>query len=53
MKRHELSLDQKILLIKDNNDGNGLSVRKLAEKYSVSKSSVANILTRRAEYEND
>ncbi len=43
MKRHELSLEQKILLIKDNNAGNGLSIRKLAKKYSISKSSVANI----------
>ena len=53
MKRHELSLEQKILLIKDNNDGNGLSIRKLADKYSISKSSVANILTRREEYQQD
>ncbi|CAM4833278.1 unnamed protein product [Rotaria magnacalcarata] len=53
MKRHELTLDQKILLIKDSNDGNGLSVRKLPEKYSISKSSAASILTRRAEYQND
>ena len=53
MKRHELPLEQKILLIKDNNDGNGLSIRKLADKYSVSKSSVANILTRREEYQQD
>ena len=43
MKRHELTLDQKILFIKDSNAGNGLSVRKLAEKYSVFKSSAANI----------
>ncbi|CAF2152261.1 unnamed protein product [Rotaria magnacalcarata] len=53
MKRHELTLDQKILLIKDSNDDSGLSVRKSAEKYSISKSSAANILTRRAEYQND
>ena len=53
MKRHELSLEQKIQLIKDNNNGNGLSIRKLAEKYSISKSSAANILTRTEEYQND
>ncbi|CAF0924554.1 unnamed protein product [Rotaria sordida] len=53
MKRHELSLEQKILLIKDNNGGNGFSIRTLAEKYSISKSSVADILNRREEYEHD
>jgi transcriptional regulator with XRE-family HTH domain len=53
MKRHELSLEQKVLLIKDNSDGHGLSIRKLADKYSISKSSVANILTRRDEYQQD
>jgi hypothetical protein len=53
MKRHELPLEQKILLIKDNNDGDGLSIRKLAEKYSISKSSAANILAHREEYESD
>jgi hypothetical protein len=39
----ELTLDQKILFIKDSNGSNGLSVHKLAEKYLVSKSSAANI----------
>lgn len=53
MKRHELTLEQKVSLINDNSDGNGLSIRKLAEKYAVSKSSVANILNRRAEYQLD
>ena len=53
MKRHELSLEQKISLIKDNNNGNGLSIRTLANNYSVSKSSVANILTRAEEYQQD
>ena len=33
MKRHELPLEEKIQLIKDNNGGLGMSVRKLAEKY--------------------
>ncbi len=40
-------------MIKDNNAGNGLSIRKLVEKYAISKSSVANILTRREEYQHD
>lgn len=53
MKWYELSLEQKILLIKDNDAGNGLSIRKFADKYSISKSSVANILTRREEYQHD
>ena len=30
-----------------------MSVRKLAEKYSISKSSAANILSRHEEYETD
>ena len=53
MKRHELTLEQKVSLIKDNSNGNGLSVRKLAEKYAISKSSVANILNRLGEYQHD
>jgi len=53
MKRHELPLEEKIQLIKDNNGGLGMSVRKLAEKYSISKSSATNILSRREEYETD
>jgi len=53
MKRHELPLEEKIRLIKDNNGGLGMSVRKLAENYSISKSSTANILSRREEYETD
>jgi predicted DNA-binding protein YlxM (UPF0122 family) len=53
MKRHELTLYQNILFIKDNYDGNDFSVRKLAENNSISKSSVASILTRRIEYQND
>lgn len=53
MKRNELTLEAKISLIKDNHYGYGLSTRKLAEKYSISKSSVANILSRRDEYDHD
>lgn len=37
MKRHKLTLAQKILLIKYRNSGNNLLVRKLAEKYALSK----------------
>jgi hypothetical protein len=53
MKRHELTLQQKVSLINDNSDGNGLSIRTLAEKYVISKSSVASILIRRVEYQHD
>ena len=53
MKRHELPSEEKIQLIKDNNGGLCMSVRKLAEKYSISKSSATNILSRREEYETD
>jgi len=51
--RKALALEQKIKLIKDNQNGNGLSVRQLADKYGVSKSSVANILQRREEFISD
>ncbi|CAF4218686.1 unnamed protein product, partial [Rotaria magnacalcarata] len=51
--RHDLSLQQKVELIKDNNDGNGLSQRKLAEKYNISLGSVSNVLKRKPEYLND
>lgn len=51
--RKALALEQKIKLIKDNQNGNGLSVRVLADKYGVSKSSVANILQRREEFISD
>ena len=40
-------------MINDNSRGNSLSIAKLTEKYAISKSSVANILTRSAEYQND
>jgi transposase len=48
-----LTLEQKIALIKDNQNGHGLSVRKLADKYNISKSSAANILHRREEFFSD
>lgn len=51
--RKALTLEQKIKLIKDNQKCNGLSVRQLADKYGVSKSSVANILQRREEFISD
>ena len=53
MKRHELPLEQKISLINDNDRGNGFLILKLAEKYEISKSSVANILICNADYQND
>ncbi len=40
-------------LIFDNNEGNGLSQRKLATKYNISLGSVSNILKRKQEYLND
>ena len=51
--RKALTLEQKIKLIKDNQKCNGLSVRQLADKYGVSKSSVANIFQRREEFISD
>jgi Mor family transcriptional regulator len=53
--RH-LTLKEKIQLINDSNGGNcdnGLSQRKLAEKYNISLGSVSNILKRRKEYLRD
>ena len=41
---------KKTKLIKDNQNGNDLSVRQLADKYNVSKSSVTNILRYRKEF---
>lgn len=49
-KRKALNLEQKVVLIKYNENVHFLSVRHLAEKYSVSKSSVGNILQRREQY---
>ena len=53
--RH-LTLKGKIQLINDSNSSNGdngLSQRKLAEKYNISLGSVSNILKRRKEYLRD
>ncbi|CAF4798490.1 unnamed protein product, partial [Rotaria sp. Silwood2] len=48
--RKALTLEEKITLIKDNQNGHGLSVRELADKYKISKSSAANILRRSEEF---
>jgi transposase len=40
-------------LINDHADGDGLSQRKLCEKYKVSKGAVYNILQRKDEYKYD
>ena len=53
MKRHELTLEEKISLTNDSDRGNDLSIPKLTEKYAVAKRSAANILTYNAEYQND
>ncbi|CAF4239687.1 unnamed protein product [Rotaria sordida] len=50
---HELTLHEKVQLIYDNSDGNGLPQRKLAEKYNISLGSVSNILKRKTEYLKD
>ena len=51
--RHDLTLKEKIQLITDSNDGNGLSQRKLVEKYNISLGSVCNILKRKNEFLQD
>lgn len=51
--RKTLTLEQKIALIKDNQNGHGLSVRQLGDKYGVSKSSAAGILNRSEEFLSD
>ena len=53
MKQHDLTLVQKISFISDKDRGNGFSIPRLAEKYEILKSSVANILIRSAEYQDD
>ena len=49
--RHDLSLDQKISVIKERD--NGTTYRLLAEKYKISLGAVANIIKRRDEYFSD
>ncbi|CAF1597859.1 unnamed protein product [Rotaria magnacalcarata] len=51
--RHDLTLQQKIELINDNRNGNGLSQRTLAVKYNISLGSVSNVLKCKAEYLDD
>ena len=51
--RHDLTLEEKIQLIRDNKDGNGVSFRKLADKYRCSIGSISNILKRKREYLSD
>ncbi|CAF4216168.1 unnamed protein product [Rotaria magnacalcarata] len=48
--RKALTLEEKVALIKDNQNGHGLSVRQLADNYKISKSSAANILRRSEEF---
>ncbi|CAM2724777.1 unnamed protein product [Rotaria socialis] len=47
--RKALTLEEKIALIKDNQNVHGLSVHELADNYKISKSSAANILRRSEE----
>ncbi|CAF1258618.1 unnamed protein product [Rotaria sordida] len=51
--RHDLTLQQKIELINDNRNANGLSQRTLAVKYNISLGSLSNVLKRKAEYLDD
>ena len=53
MKQRELTLEQKISFISDKGRGNDFSISKLEEKYEILKSSVANILIRSAECQDD
>ncbi|CAF1991471.1 unnamed protein product [Rotaria magnacalcarata] len=48
--RKALTLEEKVALIKDNQNDHGLSVRQLADNYKISKSSTANILRRSEEF---
>ena len=48
MKQPELTLEQNISFISNKGRGNGFSIPKLAEKYEILKSNVANILIRSA-----
>ncbi|CAF4866330.1 unnamed protein product, partial [Rotaria socialis] len=47
--RKALTLEEKIALIKDNQNAHGLSVRELTDNYKISKSSAANIRRRSEE----
>ncbi len=49
--RHDLTLEEKISLLKDKD--NGMTYRKLAEKYNVSLGAVTKIMKRRDEYLSD
>jgi transposase len=51
--RRDLTLHEKLQRIFDNNEGNGLSQRKLSGKCKISLGSVSNILKRKNEYLND
>ena len=44
--RKALTLEEEIILIKENRNGHGLSVSELADKCKISRSSAANILRR-------
>jgi len=48
--RKALTLEKKIELINDNQNGHGMPTRDLAIRYGISKSSVANIIRRKEEY---
>ena len=51
MSRRDLSLEEKINLIKEKESG--LSHRQLSERFQVSVGAVSNILKRKAEYTDD
>ncbi|CAF1621654.1 unnamed protein product [Rotaria magnacalcarata] len=48
--RKALTLEEKVALIKDNQNDHGLSVRQLGDNYKISKSSTASILRRSEEF---
>ena len=49
--RHELSLQEKMNLIKEKE--NGLSHRQLRDKFQISIGAVSNILKKKSEYSDD
>ena len=51
--RKALTLEEKIILIKENRNGHDLSVREFVAKYKISRSSAANILRRSEEFPPD